>query len=75
MNSHAFGAFGSYCQGPSLPELTNVEKKTTGLLGAKAAVKSNEKMVNLESDDNDPVDDSDDTEILELQKRLEDLQI
>ena len=31
--------------------------------------------MNPESDDDDLVDDSDDTEILELQTRLEDLQI
>ena len=68
VNSHAFGAVGPYCQGPNLSKLTDVKKKTTGLLGAEAAVKSNEKMVNPESDDNDPVDNSDDNEILELQK-------
>ena len=45
------------------------------MFGAKAAVKPDEKMVNPESDDDGPVDDSDAIETLELQKRLEDLQI
>ena len=38
MNSHVSGAVSLYCQGSSLSELTNVKKKTTGLLGAEAAV-------------------------------------